>query len=79
MAGVAIRWVGVFLLLATGLLWLGGLALVPAVVALGVGLVAIGKLWPCGDLPPGLTVEAPSRATRVPTIDLRKARRRDSQ
>jgi hypothetical protein len=79
MAGVAIRWVGVFLLLATFLLWLGGSALAPAVVALGVGLVAIGKLWPRGDLPPGLTVEAPSRATRVPTIDLRKVRRRDSQ
>jgi hypothetical protein len=37
-----------------------------------VGLVVIGVLWPRGDLPPGLTVEASSRATRIPTIDLRE-------
>jgi hypothetical protein len=80
MAGVAIRWVGFVFLLATGLCGSGsGDPLSPVAVALGVGLVVIGKLWPRGDLPPGLTVEAPSRATRVPTIDLRKARAADGQ
>jgi hypothetical protein len=73
MAGVAIRWIGVFFLTGVALSWLGsGDPLSPVAVAIGVGLVLVGMIWPRGDLPPGLTVEAPSRATRIPTVDLRK-------
>jgi hypothetical protein len=73
MAGVAIRWCGITFLTGVALSWLGsGDPLSPVAVAIGVGLVFIGALWPRGDLPPGLTVEAPSRATRIPTIDLRE-------
>jgi hypothetical protein len=79
MAGVVIRWVGFIFLLATVLAWLAnGYGPSPSLIAIGVSLVAVGRLSPPGDLPPGLTVEAPSRATRVPTIDVRKVQRREA-
>jgi hypothetical protein len=75
MAGVAIRWVAFVFLLAAGLAWLGSGEVEPHIVTISAGLMVIGVLWPYRhprDLPPGLTVEASSRATRIPTIDLRE-------